>query len=213
MSKKTPATAQEVAAPYQPTEAERVAIAEMLERIKAQDASPSLTITDKNGVKQIGTDHPDETTGQLLLMKALGVSDNRFYSGLIGQLANAGLLGKADDARGVNFMLAAVKGAAPQDEIEAMLAAQMAAVHMATMTFARRLAHVDTIPQQDSATRGFTKLARTFAAQMEALKRYRTGGEQKVTVHHVTVRDGGQAIVGTVSTGGRGRSEKPKVTP
>jgi hypothetical protein len=29
---------------------------------------------------------------------------------------------------------------------------------------------------------------------MEALKRYRTGGEQKVTVQHVSVNDGGQAI-------------------
>ena len=34
---------------------------------------------------------------------------------------------------------------------------------------------------------------------MEALKRYRTGGEQRVTVQHVTVNEGGQAIVGAVS--------------
>jgi hypothetical protein len=32
--------------------------------------------------------------------------------------------------------------------------------------------------QQDSAERAFNKLARTFAAQVEALKRYRGGGEQ-----------------------------------
>jgi hypothetical protein len=97
-------------------------------------------------------------------------------------------------------MLSVVKGIEPKDEIEAMLAAQMAAVHMASMTFARRLAHVDTIPQQDSAERAFNKLARTFTIQMEALKRYRTGGQQKVTVEHVTVNAGGQAIVGNVST-------------
>src|ERR1700730_15849925 len=89
-----------------------------------------------------------------------------------------------------------------------MLAAQMAAVHNATMTFARRLAHVDNIPQQDSAERAFNKLARTFAAQVEALKRYRSGGEQTVQVEHVTVNEGGQAIVGNVSHGGRGSSEK-----
>jgi hypothetical protein len=53
-----------------------------------------------------------------------------------------------------------------------MLAAQMAAVHVATMKFARRLAHVDNIPQQDRAERAFNKLARTFAVQIEALKRY-----------------------------------------
>jgi hypothetical protein len=33
-----------------------------------------------------------------------------------------------------------------------MLAAQMAAVHNATMTFARRLAHVETIPQDSAQT-------------------------------------------------------------
>jgi hypothetical protein len=32
--------------------------------------------------------------------------------------------------------------------------------------------------QQDSAERAFNKLARTFAAQVETLKRYRGGGEQ-----------------------------------
>jgi hypothetical protein len=80
----------------------------------------------------------------------------------------------------------------------------MAAVHMATMTFARRLAHVQNIPQQDSAERAFNKLARTFSAQVEALKRYRTGGEQRVTVEHVTVNEGGQAIVGNVAHRGGG---------
>ena len=101
-------------------------------------------------------------------------------------------------------MAAVIKGIEPRDQIETMLAAQMAAVHNATMTFARRLAHCDTIPQQDSAERAFNKLARTFASQMEALKRYRTGGQQHVTVKHVTVNDGGQAIVGNVGSGGRG---------
>jgi hypothetical protein len=38
---------------------------------------------------------------------------------------------------------------------------------------------------------------------MEALKRYRTGGEQMVTVQHVNVSEGGQAIVGNVTQGQR----------
>ena len=63
-------------------------------------------------------------------------------------------------------MLSVVKGIEPRDQVEAMLAAQMAAVHMASMTFARRLAHVENIPQQDSASNAFNKLTRTFAAQM-----------------------------------------------
>jgi hypothetical protein len=112
----------------------------------------------------------------------------------------------------MDFMLAIVKGIEPKDQVEALLAAQMAAVHNATMTFARRLSHVETIPQQDSAERAFNKLAQTFAAQLEALKRYRTGGEQKVTVKHVTVNEGGQAIVGSVSHGGGGISKNQEST-
>jgi hypothetical protein len=96
-------------------------------------------------------------------------------------------------------MLAMVRAVEPHDELEAMLAAQMAAVHMATLAMARRFNHVDNIAQQDSASNAFNKLARTFAMQLEALKRYRTGGEQRVTVQHVTVNDGGRAIVGNVA--------------
>ena len=68
--------------------------------------------------------------------------------------------------------------------------------------------HVDNITQQDAAERALNKLARTNSTQMEALKRYRTGGQQKVTVEHVTVNEGGQAIVGAVTHGGRGSCGK-----
>ena len=147
-------------------------------------------------------------------MEALGTTDLDFIEGLLGQLANAGSQGSEVNAQGVNFMLSIIKGIKPRDQVEAMLAAQMAAVHMATMTFARRLAHVDNIPQQDSAERAFNKLTRTFTTQMEALKRYRTGGEQKVTVQHVTVGEGGQAIVGNVTQGRREAApDKAVATP
>jgi hypothetical protein len=44
------------------------------------------------------------------------------------------------------------------------------------------------IPQQDSAKRAFNKLARTFAAQVETLKRYRGGGEQTMPRGIATAR-------------------------
>jgi hypothetical protein len=136
-------------------------------------------------------------------MEALGAVDLDFLIGLLGQVSNAGSHGHELDPVGINFMLSVIKGIQPRDQVEAMLASQMAAVHMASMTLASRLAHVEDIRQQDSAERAFTNLTRTFAAQMEALKRYRTGGEQKVTVQHVTVSDGGKAIVGNVTHGSR----------
>jgi hypothetical protein len=103
-----------------------------------------------------------------------------------------------------------VRAVQPRDELETLLAVQMGAVHAATMMMARRLNQVETLPQQDTAERAFNKLARTYAMQMEALKRYRTSGQQKVTVEHATVNAGGQAIVGTVAHGGEGSDEKQR---
>ena len=135
-------------------------------------------------------------------MEALGTADENFLEGLLQQLAMVS--GPEGDERGLNFMLALVKGIEPKDQVEAMLAAQMAAVHNATMSFARRLNHAENVQQQDNAERAIGKLARTFATQVETLKRYRSGGEQTVRVEHVTVNEGGRAIVGNVTHRGRG---------
>ena len=86
-----------------------------------------------------------------------------------------------------------------------MLAVQMVATHFAATRALRRLKGSDTVPQQDSNGNLAVKLLRTFAAQTEALQRYRGKGQQKVTVEHVLVHTGGQAIVGSVSQSGEGR--------
>jgi hypothetical protein len=131
-----------------------------------------------------------------LLMQALGTEDDDFAKELLLQVAYAD---PRRDEAGINLLLSVIKGVKPKDQLEAMLAAQMAVTHSLVMGFGRRLNHVENIQQQDSAERGFNKLARTFRTQMEALKRYRSGGDQKVTVQQVSVSEGGQAIVGNVT--------------
>ena len=176
--------------------------------------APSVKVISKKDTPfRIEPDHPESKTAYRLIADALGTRDYDFLNGLLQQLGNVGSQGAKIDERGLNFMLSIVKGIEPRDQMEAMLAAQMAAVHNATMNFARRLAHVDNIQQQDSAERAFNKLARTFAAQLEALKRYRSAGEQTVRVEHVTVNEGGQAIVGSVTHGGRGVPQMTDLTP
>jgi hypothetical protein len=175
-------------------------------RARDRNTAPTIEVRGDNLVFV----SPDEITGDLQLMETLGSPDAKFQSGLIWQLANAGSQGSGLDENSINFMLSMVNGIGPQDEVEAMLAVQMAAVHSATMSSARRLNQADNIMQADSAERALTKLARTFTTQMEALKRYRVGGEQKITVQHVNVEDGGQAIVGNV---GGGLSKKSEPTP
>ena len=206
-------TEKAVANSYEPTPEEQVVVEANAARKKELPVAPRMKVSEKGGVAQIEPDHPDFAVGYILLMEALGTTELDFLNGLLGQLASAGSRGKSVDESGLNFMLSVVKGIEPKDQVETMLAAQMAAVHMATMTSARLLNHVENIAQLDSNERAFNKLARTFAAQVEALRRHRTGGEQKVTVEHVTVNEGGQAIVGNVSHGGRGARKNRRSTP
>jgi hypothetical protein len=187
--------------PYEPTPMEAEAIAAY--KVAKETRGPRLKVAIEGNTAKITPDHPDAATGTLAVMRAIGTADLDFFDGLMLQLINASK-GQGSPEQAVNFMLAVIKGVEPRDQIEAMLASQMAAVHSATMTFARRLAHVDNIQQQDSAERAFNKLARTFAAQVEALKSYRSKGEQKMTVQHVHVAEGGRAIVGNVSTPAKG---------
>jgi hypothetical protein len=190
---------------YLPTDREIAVVERYAAGLAA--ATPRIKVT-KGEKPTIGPDHPDTPLGYMLLMEALGTVSIDFVNGLLSQLADASSQGRSIDESGLNFMLAVVKGIKPKDQLEAMLAAQMAAIHLATLTFARRLAHVENIPQQDSAERALNKLARTYATQMETLKRYRTGGEQKVTVQHVSVSEGGQAIVGNVTQAARETTPK-----
>jgi hypothetical protein len=134
-------------------------------------------------------------------MADMGTGDPRFYHALTNQIAALGEHGKVCSSAIADFALSVISAVEPRDELEAMLAAQMAAVHQATMTMARRLNHVETLPQQDGAERALNKLARTYAVQMETLKRYRSKGQQIVRVERVTVEEGGQAIVGNVGRG------------
>ena len=104
----------------------------------------------------------------------------------------------------LNYGVSIVAGILPKDHIEALLASQMAAEQIATMDMAARLGNAKNPEVTTVSEKAFNRLARTFAAQMEALKRHRTGGEQKMTVEHVHVHPGAQAIVGNVSHGGEG---------
>ncbi len=196
--------------PYEPTPAESAALEAARARFRARKPGPRMKITGDGALK---VDHPDMGVGGFLFMDSIGTTSPDFWKGLVSQLVNVGSHGQEPDEDGINFMLAMVQGVEPRDQTEAMLATQMAAIHNATMKTARGLDHVETLEQRDSAANALNKLARTFTAQMEALKRYRSTGEQKVTVEHVTVNEGGQAIVGTVSHGGGVAKEKVDSTP
>ncbi|WP_247551697.1 hypothetical protein [Bradyrhizobium sp. 138] len=102
----------------------------------------------------------------------------------------------------------------PQDEFEGMLMAQMIGTHNAAMECHRRamLPEQPFVGRSEALTQA-NKLSRTFATLLEALNRHRGKGQQKVTVEHVHVHAGGQAVVGVVETQGPGGLKKLEEQP
>lgn len=192
---------------YTLTDEERAAAARLLERIKRSPALPRFKVETNSDSSKIGYDHENQTVGAILLSDALGISDEFLRDCLVSQLADVAGEGKAVTSRQLNNIAALVAAISPRDSTEAILACQMAAIHNATMTAARRLSNVETIPQQDSASNMLNKLARTFTTQMETLKKYRSTGEQNIRVQHVNV-SASQAVVG-INQGGGGAHENP----
>jgi hypothetical protein len=103
-----------------------------------------------------------------------------------------------------------------ENSIEKMLAHQLAAAHKLAMTFAGKAKSLiedegdSWSPEKALYASEAAKVANSSAKMMDAyqkgvlaLHKLRTGGKQVVTVQHVNVNDGGQAVVtGGINSGG-----------
>ena len=131
---------------------------------------------------------------------ALGTCSSAFVNASLFQLQGAARLptsGVSETA--VNAALAIIEAAAPRNEIEGALAIQMACCHAAAMAVLARLGGaVGQERRVASLATAAARLMRTYAAQVEALRRLRNGGDQHIRVEHVHVHQGGQAVVGTI---------------
>jgi hypothetical protein len=103
----------------------------------------------------------------------------------------------------ISGAIAGLVGINPRDELEGMMAAQLIASHSAVMECYRRAMIGDqTFQGRSENLNQANKLSRTFTTLLDALNKHRGKGQQKVTVEHVHVHSGGQAIVGAVAPGG-----------
>src|SRR2546426_4292136 len=101
---------------------------------------------------------------------------------------------------------------APQNATEAMLATQMIAANDAALMFLRR-ATLDnqTFDGVEANVHRASRLMRIFNEQLEAMQKLKgKASQQKVTVEHVHVHEGGQAIVGAVNQTGVAPRAEPK---
>lgn len=150
-------------------------------------------------------DDPDDRKGRL---KNIGGSQSDHWNNTLANQAVQALWVKNSSAeerdKQLSATVAALMGIAPKDELEGMMAAQLVAAHNAAMECYRRamIGEQSFEGRRENLTQA-NKLSRTYAALVEALNRHRGKGQQKVTVEHVHVHAGGQAVVGMVAAPGQ----------
>lgn len=135
-------------------------------------------------------------------LKSVGASKSPNWNKMIllqtcGSVSHPFFSGEMSD--GYNAVLAGLEEIAPRDTLEAMLGAELIATHNAAMDCIR----ISAAQGQNQGVRMnnlamANKLSRTFATLLSALNKHRGKGTQKVTVEHVHVNKGGQAIVGSI---------------
>ncbi len=160
-------------------------------------------------------DDPDRPWKVREMMQAVAASPT-----MLAADASLARLGMARDAGVLQLAVEAAQDAGAASATERMLAHQLAAAHQAAMglfaaadgqLYIHRTASNLNPGALAEATRSATAGARVLAAFAQgalALDRLRHGSRQLVTVQHVTVAEGGQAVVaGTVTTGKQGKGD------
>lgn len=160
-------------------------------------------------------DDPDDRKGRL---KKIGGSKSDDWNNMLVNQAMQSLWLKHSSAeerdRQLNAAIVAMIGVAPRDEIEGMMAAQLVAAHNAAMECYRRaMLGEQTFEGRRENLNQANKLSRTWATLLDALNKHRGKGQQKVTVEHVHVHAGGQAVVGTIERPGGGDHSKSEEQP
>jgi hypothetical protein len=162
--------------------------------------SAKISKSKDSRIVEVGPAH-DDTRGWLIrLCNMFGTNQDDVALSELNKLIHALNANGGEVNNGsLNAALAAIDGAHPQNEIEAMLLSEMAVTHALAMELIGRAKRAEHLPQFESAGNMAVKLMRTYTAQVEALTKLQRGGEQTVRVEHVHVHSGGQAVVGNVT--------------
>ena len=158
---------------------------------------------------------PAQQEGKL---KLIGGSASDDWNNVLANQTLQTLWVKNSDEHTITQQLAATSaalvGISPRDELEGMMAGQLIAAHNAAMECYRRaMLSEQTFEGRRENLNQANKLSRTYATLLEALNRHRGKGQQKVTVEHVHVHAGGQAVVGMVENPGGGKQPKTEGQP
>jgi hypothetical protein len=155
----------------------------------------------KGDVVSFGSPGPKDETWRKQLQAAFGSVSDDFLDTALRYLTFAACLpGQGPTEPLLNTAVSIVAAAAPKNELEAAVVLQAVSAHVTAMAMMARIGLVYGGPQYlpDLASTA-AKLIRACSSSIDTLRRLRSGGEQKIIVQHVTVHDGGRAIVGSVN--------------
>jgi hypothetical protein len=177
-------------------------------------STKKIAVDDKKASTIVAND-PDDLKGTL---KWFGGSQSDHWNNILVNQAIQTLWLKHSDQetrdRQMSATVAAMGGIGPKGELEGMMAAQLLAAHNAAMECYRRaMVSEQTFEGRRENLSQANKLSRTYAVLLDALNHHRGKGQQKVTVEHVHVHSGGQAVVGMVETPGGGDRPKSEEQP
>jgi FKBP-type peptidyl-prolyl cis-trans isomerase len=192
---------------------EKAALGKLQEQLV--DTKPNVRLRPVQNSTSAYPEYPDDTNYpmdklELLLMEILG-PDIDFVRGFRSHLAEACTHGGLVDDRKLNFVFSAIKLQKPRDPLEVMAVAQAAMQFAANTKVKQDFDDAETPEQRQSAHRAFSQGVRTYMSVLGELKRYQTGGEQRILVQHqqnVSVTKGGQAIVGQVNHASTSQEEQ-----
>ena len=135
-----------------------------------------------------------------IIYEATGVRDKNLMAHLVQQLQGSVPSKTSDDFK---VALATLREMNPRTLTESQLAVEMAAVHNTAMAFMNKATRMgQPCVDSDLNLRRATSLMRLYKDQVETMLKLRGMNGQRVTVVHVN--EGGQAIVGEVTTGQKG---------
>lgn len=134
------------------------------------------------------------------LKQVLGTTSEHFVRASIRQLIEANKLpGHAvADTTSLSAALAFIRSLEPENEAQAALAVQLAALHSASMNVLSRIHNVGERNMITMASAG-AKLERAFQSGLETYFRLKRGVHQVVRIERVEVREGGQAVIGLLN--------------
>jgi hypothetical protein len=138
------------------------------------------------------------------MLSTTGASNGTVGMQLFTHLAKALIPGKnlKEISNHMHTVAQLMQALAPQDEYEGQLITQLIILHEHSMEWLGKAMRTERVDFANIYLNGASKLLTRHHETLDTLLKYRRRGEQRVVVEHVNVHSGGQAIVGSVTTGG-----------